>query len=177
MRRLAIAIAVVSVALVSTSADLAACGDKYARLGQSVHLKNYRAIHKASILIYQAPKPNVKAELALTTALKRAGHVPVMVPRGTLMTQACADEYDLVIALYKDAATVRDQLRALPAAPDVLPVLDKPTKEVLAQAEKEYHSIIRQDKMLMVDVLVEIDHAMKTRLKNLSALSESGLQK
>ena len=175
MRRLAIVVAALSVALVSTSADLAACGDKYARFGYGARLNNYRAIHKASILIYQAPKPNLKGEKELENALRRAGHNPVVVRRGTL-SRVVDCEYDLVIALYPDAATVKDQLRALPAAPDVLPVLDNPSKQIAALAKKEYHSIISED-MSMLGVLQEVEHAMTTRLKNLSALSESGLLK
>jgi len=175
MQRLGIAIAALSVALVSMSADLAACGDKYARLGYSARLKSYTAIHKASILIYQAPKPDLEGEKELETALRRAGHNPVVVRRGTL-SRVVDCEYDLVIALYPDAATVKDQLRALPAAPDVLPVLYKPSKQIAALAKKEYHSIISED-MSMLGVLEEIDHAMRTRLRNLSALSESGLRK
>ena len=177
MRRCAIAIATLFVALVSFSTDLAACGDKYARLGHSGRLGNYYAINRASILIYQAPKPDRKAEQELQAALKRAGNESVIVPRGTLLSHLATGQYDLVIALYPDAAAIKDQLRAVASAPDVVPILFKPKKEIAAKAAQEYHSIIRTDEMLMVDVLEEIDHAMTTRLKSLSAPGGFGLQK
>lgn len=170
MRRRAIVIATAAAALACTAVDLGACGDKFLKVGQSTQVRRYAAIHRASILVYtpaNATKAGVKFYEGL---LKGAGHKPVVVKHGAAIAQVVAGgKYDLVIADYSDAATVKAQLQSILAKPDVLPILDGSSKALAAQAEKEYLFLIRPGSMTPFDALDEIEHAMERRLGGASS--------
>jgi hypothetical protein len=165
---------VVAVTIVSGSADLTACGDKFLRIGRSARFRGYAAIHPASILFYK-PKNSTPAGIKEFEALlKRAGHKSVTVENGARLSQIPgAAEYDVVIADYTDAGKIKEELQSV--APDLglLPILYKPTKAVAAQAEKEYHHLIKPDAMSKHEALEEIDHLMELRLKETTAASAS----
>jgi hypothetical protein len=168
----ALVVAIAIAALACTSVDLGACGDKFLRVGRSARLKGYASIHPATILVYQPPNATDKRLKEFETLLKQAGHKPVFVPNGARLAAVVAGgKYDLVIADYGDAATIKEQLRSLPARPDVLPILDKPSKALLAQAEKEYHCLIKPQSMTKYDALEEIDHALDMRLRDVASPS------
>ena len=166
------AVAALAIALVSTSADLGACGDKYLRVGRSARLKGYAAIHPASILVYRPLNSTAKGVKEFEALLKRAGHNPIFVQNGTALAQLVAGaRYDLVIADYADAAAITQQLRSVAARPDVLPMLDNPSKELAARARMEYQHLLTPHNMTRYDALDEIDHVMDLRLKGTPAAS------
>lgn len=171
MRRLAMFVAALMTTLTWTSSDLDACGDKFVRVGQSARLRGYAAIHRASILVYQPARPDAQGARELEEMLTRAGHKPVFIAHGTDVARAAASaHYDLVIANYADAAPIKEQLRSLPARPDVVPmIVKKPPKAVEVQVEREYHSILAPYRMNKSDALEAIDHAMATRLKGMTS--------
>ena len=159
-------IALVASLVLSVVVDVTACGDKFTRIGRSGRHGGYAAIHPASILIYEPQTRSAKGVKEFDELLKRAGHKPVFVPNGTALAQVLASaSFDLVIANYGDAQAITSQVRALTAGPDVVPILVKPSKATTAQAEREYHCILKADTMSTADVLEEIDHAMESRLK------------
>ena len=170
MRRRALVVAAVVVAaLAGTSDQLAACGDKFLRPGRSPRLSNYASIHPSAILVYQPAQPDAKGIEAFRTLLKRAGHTPVFVTHGTDVAPVAASaSYALVIANYAEAAAIKEQLRSLPGRPDVLPILNKPSKAVAAQAAQEYHCLLTPHNMTERDALEEIDHALAVRLKGIT---------
>jgi hypothetical protein len=166
MRRRAIVI-VAAAAFVSaaTTIDLGACGDKFIRLGQSSRLKDYKSVHPSSILIYQSAKPNAKGVEKFRALLSKAGHTPVFAPHDfDVASLVVSGKFDVVIANYEDAAAIRAQLRSKPGAPDVVPILYKQPKSVIAQVEADYHCALF-DNMAPHQILDEIDHAILTRLK------------
>ena len=74
--------------------------------------------------------------------------------------------YDLVIAAYADAGgRSRHSSSPIPSRPDVLPILDNPTKAVVAEAEKSYPFLLKTRAMNKFDALAEIDHLMSQRLR------------
>jgi hypothetical protein len=168
-RRAIVIVAAAAIALAATFVDLEACGDKFVRLGQSSRLKNYYSVHPASILIYQSAKPNAKGVEKFRALLSKAGHSPDFVSHGVNVAAIVAGgKYDIVIANYEDAAAIRAQLASKPGGPDVLPILYKQSKSVIAQVEADYHCALF-DNMGPHEILGEVDHAILTRQKGPSA--------
>ena len=146
-------------------ADLSACGDKFLRVGRSARFRGYAAVHPSSILVYRPAKSTSAGIREFEALLKRAGHKPVVVERGADLSQAlAAAQYDVVIADYADSAQVNTNLQSVSSKPSLLPILDKPTKAVAIQAEKEYHCLIKLHAMTKYDALEEIDHLVGMRL-------------
>jgi hypothetical protein len=159
--------AVVTIMLVVASADLDACGDKFLRVGRSARFRRYAAVHPAAILIY-APADSTPAGIKEFEAiLKRAGHKPVALPNGADLSQAlAAAPYDLVIAGYDDTSRIREELRAIPSRPNLLPILYKPSKAAAEQAQRDFVCLIKPDAMTKYDALGEIDRLMQLRLEH-----------
>jgi hypothetical protein len=165
LRRL-IVVGVVAAAFASASADLGACGDKFLRIGRSARYRGYAAVHPSSILIY-APASATPAGLKEFEALlTRAGHRPVVVKNGSPLSPAFTTaKFDVVIADFADTGKIRQELQSVPSQPGLLPILNKPTQAVAAEAEKEYHCLIKLHTMSKYDALAEIDHLVELRLK------------
>jgi len=155
----------------TTTLDLHACGDKYLRVGHSARLKGYAAMHPAAILVYQPATPDLKGAKEFEEMLLRAGHKPVFVPHGSDIVRAASSaKYDLLIANYADAPAILEQLRLLPARPDIVPmIVKKPSKDVEAQIKSGYHCLLAPYRMTKFDALEEIDHAMATRQKAMAS--------
>jgi len=155
------------VAIVSAaSVDLAACGDKFLRVGRSARFRRYAAVHPSTILIYP-PAHSTRAGIEeLKALLKQAGHRPVAVESGTNIVSAlAAAQYDVVIADYTDAGQIKDEIQAAQSKPEILPILYKPTKAVEAEAEKQYACLIRPHAMTKYDALAEIDRLLELKSK------------
>jgi hypothetical protein len=153
--------------LAVASADLDACGDKFLRVGRSARFRRYAALHPAAILIY-APTDSTPAGIKEFEAiLKRAGHRTLALPNGADLSQAlAAASYDLVIAGYDDTSRIREDLRAVPSGPSLLPVLYKPSKAAAEQAQRDFICLIKPDAMTKYDALAEIDRLMQLRLEH-----------
>jgi len=161
---------VVAATFASGSADLSACGDKFLRIGRSARFRGYAAVHPSSILIYTPTNSTPAGIKELEALLKRAGHKPLAVENGSGLSQVlAAAKYDVVIADYADTGKIKEELQFLASKPELLPILYKSTKAVAAEAEKEYHCLIKPDMMSKHDALAEIDHLMELRLKGTTA--------
>jgi len=170
MFRRLIVVAVVAAAAASGSADVSACGDKFVRMGRSARFKGYAAVHPVSILIYKPTNSTPAGIKEFQATLKRAGHKTVAVENGAGLSQIlAAAKYDVVIAAYADAGKIKEELQSVPSNPGILPILYKPTKAVAAEAEKEYHCLIKPQSMTKYDALAQIDHLMELRLKATTA--------
>jgi CheY-like chemotaxis protein len=152
-------------AILLTSAELNACGDKFLRPGRSSRMRNYAAMYRASILLY----PSAKASPAIVSAwekmLKQAGHKSAVVKNGDLQETLAHGKYDLIISDYRDAARIADAFHALPVAPGIVPVLSNATKSVAEEVKKTYEHVIDADAMDRYQALAEIDHVMEVRIK------------
>lgn len=146
------------------SVDLGACGDKFLRVGRSVRFRRYAAAHPAAILIYKPVDSTPAGIEEFKALLKRAGHRPVAVDRGTSISVAlAAAQYDLVIADYADADRIKNDIQSAPIKPEFLPILYKPSKTVEAEAEKQYACLIKPHIMTKYDALAEIDRLMQLK--------------
>jgi hypothetical protein len=153
-----------------SSTDLAACGDKFLRVGRSVRFKRYAAVYPASILIYKPVNATPAGIKEFETVLKRAGHRPVAVDSGTSLPRAlAAAQYDVVIADYGDAVQIRNEVQSVSPKPELLPILYKPTKAVEAEAERQFACLIKPHAMTKYDALAEIDRLMQLKLKATTA--------
>lgn len=159
--------------LFSASVDLGACGDKFLRVGRSARFKRYAAVHPAAILIYKPAHATRAGIEELKTLLTQAGHSTQAVDRGTNLASALATtHYDLVIADYADAAQIRNDLGTMSSKPEILPILDKPSKAVEAEAEKLYVCLIKPHEMTKFDALAEIDRLMQLKLGRSAAIAK-----
>jgi hypothetical protein len=144
--------------------DLGACGDKFLRLGRSARFRRYAAIYPAAILIYKPVNSTPAGIGELTAMLKRAGHRPLAVDRGTNIAAALVSaQYDLVIADYADAERIKSNLQAAAIKPALLPILFNVSQAIEAEAEKQYACLIKPHKMTKYDALAEIDRLMQLR--------------
>ena len=169
LRRLLV-FGVVTAAFASASADLGACGDKFLRIGRSARYRGYAAVHPSSILIYTPAGSTPAGIKEFEALLMRAGHKPVVVKNGSPLSSAfTASKFDVVIAAFADTGKIKEELQSVASQPGLLPILDKPTKAVAAEAEKEYHCLIKLHTMNKYDALAEIDHLVELRLKGSSA--------
>ena len=165
LRRLLV-VAVVAAAFASSSADLRACGDKFLRIGRSARYRGYAAVHPSSILIYTPAGSTPAGIKEFEALLKRAGHRPVVVENGSPLSPAfTAAKFDVVIADFADTGKIKEELQSVSSQPGLLPILNKPTRAVEAEAEKAYHCLIKPHAMSKYDALAEIDHLLELRLK------------
>jgi CheY-like chemotaxis protein len=152
------------------SIDLGACGDKFLRVGRSARFRRYAAAYPASVLIYKPEHATPAGIREFEAILKQAGHRPVVVDNGTSIQRAlAAAQYDLIIADYADASRIKSDLRSASSKAELLPILDKPTKAVEAEAEKQYACLIKLHAMTKYDALAEIDRLMELKQKGASA--------
>jgi len=157
-----LAVGIVGGIVVAGSADLSACGDKFFRPGKSARMKNYASIYRASILIVKGPNASAKGLTAFQKLLKQAGHTSRVVSGDGLLGEVIAGTHDLVFANYDVARSIERSLQTVPVRPDVVPVISKPTQDVVAEARVHFAAVI-VEKMDPVDALEEIDKLMKSR--------------
>jgi DNA-binding NtrC family response regulator len=154
----------------AASIDLDACGDKFLRVGRSARFRRYAAAHPASILIY-SPVNSTRAGIdELKAMLKRAGRNPVALDRRASVSAAlAAARYDVVIADYQDADRLKADLQSGASQTALLPILDKPSKTVEAEAMRQYAFLIKPHAMTKYDALAEIDRLMQSRTRGADA--------
>jgi hypothetical protein len=171
--RSAIAVAILSLLTLGPAAS-EGCGDKFQRVGRGARFqRGYVALHPACILLYARPQsPISKALRDLEPALKRAGHLPLLVEQPEGIAPALkGGSFAVVMTDLADVTLVQAQavVAAVPA-PSVLPILYKPTKETKATVEKEFSCMVEAPGK-QVDVLAEIDGLMERRVKSGSVVA------
>ena len=138
MSRQLIVLAVLGAAVSLSGIDVDACGDKFLRVGRGARLQRYAADLSGVDPHLQPAKAKTESVQVLEGLLKRAGHRPSVAEQGTAVARTSAGQFDLVIASYADAIKLREELRASPSRPDVLPILNKPTKQLAAEAHTQF---------------------------------------
>jgi hypothetical protein len=165
MVRRFLAVVIVSAVAGSASQNLIACGDKFLRAGRSQRSKGYAAVYPASILIYK-PNATDKGLKEFETLLRKAGHKPVALKNESALSRALSSStYDVVIADYADVGPLRDRFGSASTEPGFLPILHKPSKAQEAEVAKQFHCLLKPEKMTKYDALDEIDHLMEQRRK------------
>jgi hypothetical protein len=144
--------------------DAFACGDKFVRVGRGArYQRGYVALHPASIVVYLGSGATASGTLkGIEPALKAAGHKVVTVKADALVATLSDGKHDLVLADFADASRIASEVKAAPNAPELLPVMKKPTPDVLADATREWSCVV-SDPGDKYEVLTSIDKVLEKR--------------
>jgi hypothetical protein len=137
---------IVLVMAVGMADRIVACGDKYLNLGLGTHYHRSAAERRsAGVLLYAntgSPLSDLLNALSVADAMKKAGYQPAMLmTTGDLDAALRKREWDVIFVDGRDTPAVMQHLQQ-PSAPHVVPVLSRPTKAELRQAEKTYDVVI-----------------------------------
>ncbi len=125
---------------------LAACGDKYLNLGLGTHYHRSAAERRAAaILLYANPGTELSrlvTTLSIEDAMKKVGYQPAILSSTAELDAALrARKWDVIVVDGRDTPSVVQHLQKT-AAPHIVPVLTRPTKDELKQAEKIYDTVL-----------------------------------
>jgi hypothetical protein len=129
-----------------TAEGLLACGDKYLNLGLGTHYHRSAAERRdAAVLMYADPGSElsrVLTALSVEAAMNKDGYRPVIASSASELDAALRNRrWDVVVVDGRDTATVVPRLQK-PSGPHVVPMLTRPTKDELKQAEKSYDIVL-----------------------------------
>jgi hypothetical protein len=151
---------------------LDACGDKFLLIGRAVkYQKAYASAHPGSIVLYESPGSHlavVARQLNLQQLLVGAGHKVQIISDVSALDQAMTAGADLIVADSSDIEQIAPAVQRRGAR--LLPVLDKPTREGLAAAERAY-GVVLQASAKNRHPLAVIDDALKLKSKQSIAKS------
>lgn len=142
-------IGILSVAATVTAAGTngaLACGDKYLNLGVGTHYHRSTAERRAAaILVYANPGTELSrllTALSIETAMRKAGYQPAIASSSADLDAALHTRpWDVIVVDGHDTQSVVQRLQKT-AGPHVVPVLTRPTKDELKQAEKVYDTVL-----------------------------------
>jgi hypothetical protein len=156
---------------------LDACGDKYLNLGLGTHYHRSVAERRAAaILMFASPGSQLSklmAMLSVEEAMKKVGYQPAVASSAVeLDIFLHARKWDVIVVDGSDTPSVAQRLTATAGAPHLVPVLTKPTKDQLKQAEKRYDTVINTPSKNRVFVDV-VDDAMDLREMEIAAAAKA----
>jgi hypothetical protein len=141
----------------------AACGDKYLNLGLGTRYHRSVAERRsAAILVYANPGTELSrllTELSIDAAMRKVGYQPAFASSSADLDSALRTrQWDVIVVDGRDTQSVVQRLHKSPG-PHLVPVLTRPTKDELKQAEKIYDTVLNTPSKNHVFVDV-IDDAM-----------------
>src|SRR5215467_5532278 len=125
---------------------LTACGDKYLNLGLGTHYHRSAAERRAAaVLMYANPGSELSrilTALPVEAAMNKDGYRPVIAASPSELDAALRNrKWDVIVADGRETAAIAQRVQK-PSAPHLVPVLTKPTKDELKQAEKTYDTVL-----------------------------------
>jgi hypothetical protein len=125
--------------------SLLACGDKFLVAGRGARFQ--RGIARATVLIYAPPASALSGELAnlsVDSVLSRAGYRPSTAASAEKLTEILKDKRpDVVVVDIADARTVEKHAPAGSSGPIILPVLNKPSRQEIAEARRTWGVVLK----------------------------------
>jgi len=123
-----------------------ACGDKYLNLGLGTHYHRTTAERlAAAVLMYVnqgTELSRIVTALTVEPALKKAGYQPALVASTAELDAALRTrKWDVIVVDGRDMASLIQQLPRS-AGPHLVPVLSRPTKDELKQAQRAFETVI-----------------------------------
>lgn len=130
----------------AAGADLLACGDKFLVPSRGTRFSRAPvAREKINILVYARPGSALiegLGETSIVAILTKAGYRATVVADTDQFQSALGKgSWNLVLADLADSAQARNQGKGS-RSPAVLPVLHAPTRDELAQAKREYGTVL-----------------------------------
>jgi len=143
---------------------LTACGDKYLNLGLGTHYNRSATERRAAaVLVYASAGSELSkllATLSVEEAMKKVGYQPAIASSSAQLDGALnSRKWDVIVVDGPDTPSVALRLQKTPDPPHLVPVLTRPTKDQLKQAEKIYDTVINTPSKNRVFVDV-VDDAM-----------------
>jgi hypothetical protein len=137
---------VIMVVGVGTPDRLVACGDKYLNLGLGTHYHRSAAEREAAgVLVYATAGSELSrlmTTLSVEAAMNKVGYRPATASSPSELDAALRNrKWDVIVVDGRDTPAVVQRLQKT-AAPHVVPVLTRPTKAELKQAEKTYDTVL-----------------------------------
>jgi hypothetical protein len=131
---------------VGAADHLGACGDKYLNVGLGTHYHRSEAERRAAaVLLYATPGSELSRllpALSVETAMNKVGYRPAIASSpAELDTALHIRNWDVIVVDGRDTSTVVQRLQKT-NAPHVVPVLTRPTKDELKQAEKAHDTVL-----------------------------------
>ncbi len=168
MYRMVLVVGLVAPISFLTPRPAEACGDKLVSLSRGIRLQRaYSAARSASILIYSGRSvgANTVKESKLQTSLKQVGHKLKAVEDAAQLDQALSlAKFDVVLVDFSEAATLAERVASLSSRPLVIPVMYRPSKAELAEAQKHFPFVVKAPAN-STQHLEAIDEAMKSKLR------------
>ena len=126
---------------------LAACGDKYLNLGLGTHYHRSLAERRAAAILMYANAGSelskLLTRLSVEEAMKKDGYQPTIASSiAELDALLHTRKWDVIVVDGLDTPAVAQRLAKTVGAPHLVPVLTRPTKDQLKQAEKAYDTVI-----------------------------------
>ena len=126
---------------------LVACGDKYLSLGLGTHYHRSPAERRAAaVLVYASAGSELSkalTTLSVEDAMKKVGYQPAIAASSAELDALLrARRWDVIVVDGPDTPSVAQRLAGTARAPHLVPVLTRPTKDQLKQAEKTYDTVI-----------------------------------
>jgi hypothetical protein len=147
-------------------ARLNACGDKFLLIGRAIkYQKAYASAHPGWIVLYATPGSrltSVVRQLNLQQLLTGAGHKVQVISDFSSLETAMTSAPDLIVA--DDDVMPQIAPAARRSGAGLLPVLDRPTRDGLAAAERTY-GVVFQASARNRHPLAVIDDALKLKSK------------
>jgi len=125
---------------------LSACGDKYLTVGLGTHYNRSAAERRAAAVLLYANAGSDLARLmtglSVEAAMNKVGYHPTIAASPSELDAALRKhDWDVVVVDGRDTDAVVQRLQKA-ARPHVVPVLTKPTKDELKQAQKMYDTVL-----------------------------------
>lgn len=126
---------------------LIACGDKYLNLGLGTHYHRSAAERRAAaVLMYADPGSElsrVLTALSVEAAMNKDGYRPVIASSAAELDAALRNRrWDVLVIDARDMTVAQRPQRVSGPQPHVVPLLTRPTKDELKQAEKTYETVL-----------------------------------
>lgn len=168
MRRIFV-LAVVLAVLFFHVTSVDACGDKLLVLGRGVRFQRaYKAPHPANVLVLwrvDPHQPNSGKDAQFRVFLTGVGHRVTMAysPEET-RTALQSQEFDVLVFEFEDEIYVDSSLASVGKRPSALPIIYRPSKEIMTSARQKYRWVIKAPAK-PGQLLAAIDELMDQRSK------------
>ena len=160
MRRMVLAVVIITGMALASIAVADACGDKALRIGRGIRFQ--RASNPTAVLIYLPS--NAPRAAQLQSMLKKVGHRSYAVQGVDSLGEALkSGQYDLVFTDLAVAASLETNIKTSASKPVLVAVVSEGRKAEVSAAQKQYRYVVRNPHSAD-QYLDAIEDAMRSRV-------------